>query len=53
MDAIEGFTAEKIRESLDRRIIRAIREAGVKSFEVESLKLQYRNLETSVRLGLL
>jgi hypothetical protein len=53
LDEINGQSAQSIRESLQKRLIRAIREAGGKSFEVQSLKLQYRNLDTSIRLGLL
>jgi hypothetical protein len=45
--------AARMRANLLARITQAIREKKFRSEEYESLMLQYRNLETSIRLGLL
>lgn len=50
---VEPLSVDQIRQTVQTRMIDAIRTSGARSFEFQTLKLEYRNLETGVRLGLL
>jgi hypothetical protein len=50
---IDECSEDEIVEKLNARTIWAVRERGAGPFEMQTLMLQYRNLETSIRLGLL
>jgi hypothetical protein len=50
---MEEETEADLRENLLAKLFNAIREKGVRSTEAQGLKLEYRNLDLGIRLGIL
>ena len=53
VDENEGNGLDEALRSVQAKMLQAMHDRGTRSFEFQTLKLQYRNLVTGVRMGLL